>query len=526
MQTQMASPKGNTERRGKSRQRPISLVYVELASANGGMMRDLSEEGFAVRAMMPLRAGEKTPFHFALSETVRIEGEGEILWVAESGRVAGVRFTEVSPSAREQIREWLLHPETPPSREKVVEKTKPEPSPTLDELREEIQTVPPRPEKPPPSEEPLPAPPVETVVQPSEPAPVAKLAESPVLQEQAQATSPGEAAVLPPQESPLPAPTAPALPRLSLTPKRVEPASHPPHTAASSSQGAHMATETVSLSPPTAMPESEEESSESDRHVPDISTILIQPSGRTMRPSPQSPAALPASSWDQESERGAGWTEQVSLSKAIAVMVVFTLVVGLGVFHRDVGQGLIWLGEALGGVQQTQSQMPAISETGAAGAPVGPSSSQLDLSSKQPPSTASSTNAYDNAPGAAPFAGNSPASVGTVAKNPLPSVAPLSGISSSTGAGAETGQAEYLKAIQILQGTPSSGELSEAVRLLWASVEKGNASAELALADMYWHGRAVARNCEQTRILLTAAARKGSAEAQKRLQQFEQEGCE
>jgi len=43
---------------------------------------------------------------------------------------------------------------------------------------------------------------------------------------------------------------------------------------------------------------------------------------------------------------------------------------------------------------------------------------------------------------------------------------------------------------------------------------------------MYWHGRGVARNCEQTRVLLTAAARKGSTEAQKRLQQFEQEGCE
>jgi hypothetical protein len=34
----------DTERRKESRKRPPSLVYVELASANGGMMRDICEE--------------------------------------------------------------------------------------------------------------------------------------------------------------------------------------------------------------------------------------------------------------------------------------------------------------------------------------------------------------------------------------------------------------------------------------------------------------------------------------------------
>lgn len=81
---------------------------------------------------------------------------------------------------------------------------------------------------------------------------------------------------------------------------------------------------------------------------------------------------------------------------------------------------------------------------------------------------------------------------------------------------------EYSKAQQLLH----AGDTSEAVRLLWISVEKGNASAELTLAELYWHGKGVARNCDQTRILLSAAARKGNTDAQKLLHLFEREGCE
>ncbi len=80
--------------------------------------------------------------------------------------------------------------------------------------------------------------------------------------------------------------------------------------------------------------------------------------------------------------------------------------------------------------------------------------------------------------------------------------------------------------MQLLHGKNPTEDTSEAVRLLWISVEKGNPSAELTLAELYWHGEGVARNCDQTRILLSAAARKGNADAQKRLQQFQQEGCE
>ena len=89
----------DTERRKKLRNRPRILVYVELESANGGMMRDLSEEGFALRAMMPLRAGEKTQFAFSLEEAMRISGEGRIIWIKEGGHVAGIEFCGIPPQS-------------------------------------------------------------------------------------------------------------------------------------------------------------------------------------------------------------------------------------------------------------------------------------------------------------------------------------------------------------------------------------------------------------------------------------------
>jgi TPR repeat protein len=68
--------------------------------------------------------------------------------------------------------------------------------------------------------------------------------------------------------------------------------------------------------------------------------------------------------------------------------------------------------------------------------------------------------------------------------------------------------------------------MPETLRLLWISVEKGNANAEVELAEMYWHGQGVIQNCDQAHILLTAAARKGSAEAQRQLVAFQRVGCE
>jgi len=119
-----------------------------------------------------------------------------------------------------------------------------------------------------------------------------------------------------------------------------------------------------------------------------------------------------------------------------------------------------------------------------------------------------------------------PASTTTDAQLPVKPLEGLDRASTAASSTGETGQTEYQQAMQILHRTGSSADKGQAVRLLWASVEKGNASAEVALANLYWHGDGVGRNCDQTRILLTAASRKGNGEAQKELAKFQREGCE
>jgi TPR repeat protein len=96
----------------------------------------------------------------------------------------------------------------------------------------------------------------------------------------------------------------------------------------------------------------------------------------------------------------------------------------------------------------------------------------------------------------------------------------------SSGTAADNGQQEYQQAEQILRNRSKEAELGVAARLLWVAVEKGNAGAEVALAELYRQGRGVAKNCDQARILLTTAARKGSAEAQKHLEELMRGGCE
>jgi TPR repeat protein len=89
----------------------------------------------------------------------------------------------------------------------------------------------------------------------------------------------------------------------------------------------------------------------------------------------------------------------------------------------------------------------------------------------------------------------------------------------------EPGQPEYLKALQILRSPGRSSEVPAAIQLLWAAVEKGNIGAEVDLAELFRTGQRVAKNCDQARILLSAAARKGSAEARKRLEALQRQGC-
>jgi len=80
---------------------------VELGLENGGVVLDVSEGGIRFQAVSPLQEGARVHFRIDLDETRHIEGYGQLMWTDETGRVAGLSFTEISDTARRQIRGYL-----------------------------------------------------------------------------------------------------------------------------------------------------------------------------------------------------------------------------------------------------------------------------------------------------------------------------------------------------------------------------------------------------------------------------------
>ncbi|PWU07893.1 MAG: hypothetical protein C5B47_05415 [Verrucomicrobia bacterium] len=508
------------ERRSKLRKKPLRLVYVELALGNGGMMRDLSEEGFAVRAMMPVRQGDKTAFSFMLGDAARIEGEGKILWIEEGGRVAGVEFLQISPEMRTRIDDWLIEDEkiedpreTPPEKEPAIA-----PAATIEELREELRSVPARVEETP------------TEVERSEPASNGepKIESLPSVEAKAKIEPPiaiepiAETGVLHPEKTRPAAEETGAAAKSSVTegffrkwPTKPRPSSEVRNPIPSVPPLTRTPIHPLS-EPDSSAPEAEftHEQSQGTQQLPDISEILIQPDtagGRntTTRALPELPQPT------RMSRRGLEW---FTLRRALFSMIALMVLAGMYVYHSEFGSLLIGLGEAMGGVSTANPPAAPPGNTtnsGGGDAANSPNSVRPNSDNARAPESPASNNNTQSTLSGAPQA------------TPAP-VTPLGGIATQTSpdASSDAGEAEYSQAAQILRGRNASVDTPEAVRLLWIAVEKGNPGAEVTLADLYWHGRGVARNCDQTRILLTAAARKGSAEAQKRLQQFQREGCE
>jgi PilZ domain len=530
MQAFMSMTRSQSDRRKKLRKKPLRLVYIELAKGNGGMMRDLSEEGFAVRAMMPVRVGDQTAFSFTLSDTVRIEGEGKVLWVEEGGRVAGVEFAQISPEMKSQIDDWLIEDEEVSTPRKRAKEPAIAPAYTMEELREEIRSTPVRGEEAPVAEE-LSSAKVEETRIPEPKIPETRVEEispaKPTLE--IAAKQPGAPKVEPktsfkePQVTPEAVPEPSAAPVVSVadTLFRKWP-KNPPATAAAKLRPANLAPPpSPAAPPPQSHPKHrrlEEEQGEEDTHgqapplLPDISEVLIQPHRMSSHADARTLALRGLPEFPKAERAGRENREWFTLRHAVLSMVVLTALVGMIVYHHEVGSGLIWLGETLGGTSSNAgANMPSTNVPAGNTGPVQPSTNSGDATVNSPAGTTSKAQSLSNA------------SKGT----PAP-VTPLAGITppSSPEASPDAGQSEYLQAMQLLRGRNSGTDTPEAVRLLWIAIEKGNPSAEVTLADLYWHGQGVVRNCDQTRILLTAAVRKGSSEALKRLQQFQQEGCE
>jgi TPR repeat protein len=74
------------------------------------------------------------------------------------------------------------------------------------------------------------------------------------------------------------------------------------------------------------------------------------------------------------------------------------------------------------------------------------------------------------------------------------------------------------------QGMPR--DRREAAQWLWKAVGKGNVAATTTLSDLYLRGDGVPKNCDQARLLLDAAARKGGRAAAARLGHLQAFDCD
>jgi TPR repeat protein len=91
----------------------------------------------------------------------------------------------------------------------------------------------------------------------------------------------------------------------------------------------------------------------------------------------------------------------------------------------------------------------------------------------------------------------------------------------------QSGAAELATGERYLNGGPGRARDShEAASWLWKAVAKQNPTATMLLSDLYLRGDGVSKSCDQARLLLDAAARKGNAAAAERLRNLPAFGCQ
>jgi PilZ domain len=96
----------NTDRR-QLRAVPDRLTFIQLDHGSSGKVLNLSEGGLSFESFAPVHQNGPIRFWFSLDLSDQIEAVGELAWTDATRKVGGMKFLEVSPSARSQIRNWI-----------------------------------------------------------------------------------------------------------------------------------------------------------------------------------------------------------------------------------------------------------------------------------------------------------------------------------------------------------------------------------------------------------------------------------
>jgi TPR repeat protein len=91
----------------------------------------------------------------------------------------------------------------------------------------------------------------------------------------------------------------------------------------------------------------------------------------------------------------------------------------------------------------------------------------------------------------------------------------------------QNGSEELAIAERYLNASPGGArDTRQASTWLWKAVAKQNLAATILLSDLYLRGDGVTKSCDQARLLLDAAARKGGTAAAQRLRNLQAFGCQ
>jgi periplasmic protein TonB len=97
-------------RRMYPRRKIERLAYVDFGPDNGGMLIDIGEGGLSFQGVGRVTKGQPLHLRFTLPGAGNrpIEATAELVWSNTSGKGGGLQFIEITESARDQVRQWIL----------------------------------------------------------------------------------------------------------------------------------------------------------------------------------------------------------------------------------------------------------------------------------------------------------------------------------------------------------------------------------------------------------------------------------
>jgi hypothetical protein len=524
------------ERRKTPRTSVSKLGYVNFEPYNtGGVITDVSTAGLRFHTVAPVQQGGLVRLSLTLGAAKQIEAVGELVWTDSTRQIGGVRFVVLPPAAADQINDWLENSAGANAREngaksetEVAETIAPLPGISSAEL-EKLQAsgpdgvdekheapkpvlspiVPPVLPSVPPQNAPLPAPGVEPNLRSAWVPPSARPYSA--------ASSIGPQSSDAPKDDALRGSTLPPYGFVPPGQRNTMPwITHfdpdPPERGSAFVRGLIAAVIVCLLLAPVAWfglrRYGWQSSSLSPANSVASNPISAPPDAAATNP------VLPAPDLPNPGDGNSSTGNPIDAKSMTAANPAPSAEQGSSVQATS----------AVPNPQATPNPSPVNPKPGAAA-----QSAQASPAEAKPVTKPEAAGAVPSEPASiarSPIAASGPRDIAPdslalasqpVAKTPPPAPTPEP---------ENPGEAQLILAWQYLEGQGGKPrDPTTASQFLWSAVEKGNLTAETTLANLYVRGEGVPKNCDQARVLLSAASDKGSAEAKRKLLELDHTGC-